>query len=611
MIADVPRTIAELPFFASGRYPRPDLVGWCRQDGIVLRSARDFVDRIRDVGLGLEAIGVTPGSRVVLLSESRPDWLTADLATLAIGGVTVPIYPTLATDQVAFILRDSGATVAFVSTAVQLEKLAAAAAGTELRTAIALDVVADGGPLPFELLTIDEVAARGHQRIVDGWGVGRSFQETARRVAPTDLATIIYTSGTTGQPKGVMLTHGNLVSNIAGVTTVLSLRPDDVALSFLPLCHAFERMVAYVYLTTGVSMMFAESFETVPRDLKLVRPTVMSGVPRVFEKLHARILATGRGASGVKRRIFEWAIGVAARKGRVAAGGGRLSAPLAWQARLAERLVFAKIREAVGGRLRFSVSGSAPLRPDIGEFFLGMGLPILEGYGLTETSPVLCVMPLERIKFGTVGPPLPGVELRIADDGEILARGPNVMSGYYNRPEDTAAALEGGWFHTGDIGALDADGYLSITDRKKELLCTSGGKKIAPQPIEGALRAHPLITEAVLIGEGRHFPAALIVPDFAALAAAIGVEASALGRDARAMLARVDVRARFTSAVEEVNARLAQFERIKKFTLLERELTMAAGELTPTLKVKRRVIEERFGAEIEEMYRAGPAAKGD
>ena len=604
MIEEVPRTIADLPFFAAGRYPRPDLIGWCREGGIVLRSARDFLERIRDVALGLETAGVDAGSRVVLLSESRPDWLTADLAALALGGVTVPIYPTLSADQVGFILRDSGATVAFVSTAVQLEKLAAAAPGSGLRMAIVLDEIPPGAALPFELLTIDELARRGHQRIVDGWGVGRSFLDAARRVAPEDLATIIYTSGTTGQPKGVMLTHANLVANIAGVIKVLALGPDDVALSFLPLCHAFERMVAYVYLTTGVSVIFAESLDTVPRDLKQVRPTVMTGVPRVFEKLHARILSAGRGSTGLKRRIFEWSVRVAQRRGRARAGGSQPSGLLAWQARLADRLVFEKVRAGISGRFRYAVSGSAPLRADIGEFFLGMGMPVLEGYGLTETSPVLCVMPLERIKFGTVGPPLPNVELRVADDGEILARGPNVMAGYYNRPEETAVALAGGWFHTGDIGTLDADGYLAITDRKKELLCTSGGKKIAPQPIEGALRAHPLITEAVLVGEGRHFPAALIVPDLTALATDLGIELHTVAGDVRGVLARSEVHARFTAAVETVNASLAQFERIKRFTLLDRELTMAAGELTPTLKVKRRVVEEKYREQIEAMYRS-------
>ena len=435
-----------------------------------------------------------------------------------------------------------------------------------------------------------------------GWGVGRAFQDEARQVAPGDLATIIYTSGTTGEPKGVMLTHGNLVSNIEGVNGVLNLHQEDTALSFLPLCHAFERLVAYVYLANGVSMVFAESLDTVARDLLTARPTVMTGVPRVFEKLQARILAKGREPGGVKRAIFNWAVRVAETRGRKLPGGDRPSAWLNLQSKLAERLVFHKIRAAIGGRLRFAVSGSAPLPVSTAEFFYGLGLPVLEGYGLTETSPVLSVVPLEAIRFGTVGPPLPNVEIRIAPDGEILARGPNVMTGYHPRQRETEEALAGGWFHTGDIGVLDEKGYIRITDRKKDLIVTSGGKKLAPQGIEGALRAHPLIGEAVLIGEQRHFPAALIVPDFAALCQSVGVTRPTDATGMAALLARPDVRAAFDAAIEQVNAGLSQFERVKRYTLLARELTLDAGELTPTLKVKRREVEQRYAAEIAGMY---------
>jgi long-chain acyl-CoA synthetase len=424
-----------------------------------------------------------------------------------------------------------------------------------------------------------------------------------RQVAPGDVATIIYTSGTTAEPKGVMLTHANLVANIEGVKQVLDLNERDTALSFLPLCHAFERLVSYVYLASGVSMVFAESIDTVARDLQAVRPTVMTGVPRVFEKLQARVLAKGREPGGLKRAIFDWAIGVAERRGRLLPRGGALPLALRVQSALADRLVFHKIREGLGGRLRFAVSGSAPLLPSIAELFYGMGLPILEGYGLTETAPVLCVMPLEAVRFGTVGPPLPNVELRIAEDGEILARGPNVMAGYYRRPEDTAAVMRDGWFHTGDVGSLDERGYLRITDRKKEFILTSGGKKLAPQVVENALRAHALIAEAVLIGEGRRFPAALLVPDFAALGRQIGAPPPADPASAHALLSRPDVRAVFDAALAAVNAPLAQFERVKRYTLMAREFTLAEGELTPTLKVKRRVIEARYRAEIDAMYR--------
>jgi long-chain acyl-CoA synthetase len=604
MIPSLPKSIADLPFFAAGRFPKPAMIGRCRDGQIETMSAREFADQVRDVALGLQTLGIGRNEPVALLAESRPEWLLADFATLACGAITVPIYPTLSAEQVTFILKDSGARVTFVSTPLQLQKLVwAAGQGVELQTVIALDVLDDAARCPFPVITLAEVAARGHRQILDGWGIARNFRDAVQAIAPDDLATIIYTSGTTGEPKGVMLSHANLVANLDGIGQVIPLGPDDIALSFLPLCHAFERIVAYIYFTTGVTMIFAESIDTVPGDLRRVRPTVMTGVPRVFEKLHARVVATGHEQGGVKRRLFDWALRVAERRGRALENGGTPSASLAFQARAADRLVFQKVRAGVGGRLRYAVSGSAPLRVDLGRTFLGMGLPILEGYGLTETAPVLTVMPLTRIKFGTVGPSLPNVELRVAEDGEIVARGPNVTCGYFNRPDETRAVFRDGWFHTGDIGVLDADGYLTITDRKKELLVTSGGKKIAPQPVEAALCAAAIVAEAILVGDRRHFPAALIIPDFRALARQIGAEMPAAGPEAERLLARPDVNALFAAVVDAVNARLAQFERIKKFTLLAAELTVATGELTPTLKVKRRVIEERFRRQIEAMYR--------
>lgn len=604
-IERLPATIAQLPFFASGRFPKPDLLGRCEGGAIVKISGREFLERVREIGLGLQALGLTAGDRVVLLAESRPEWLLVDFAILASGGVTVPVYPTLAAEQAGFIARDSGAVFAIVSTPAQLEKLAAVAPTLPNLKAVIITQPDAPHVKPFGALpvhTLDEIAERGHQAIRAGWGVGREFHDRARRVRPSDLATIIYTSGTTGEPKGVMLSHANLVANLDGVTRRLSLSQDDVALSFLPLCHGFERLVAYLYLSTGVSMIFAESLETVARDIGIVRPTLMSGVPRVYEKLHARIVATAQQAGGLKKTIFNWASRVAEARGDVLAANKPASTWLALQSRLADRLVFRKIRAGLGGRFRFAVSGSAPLGAMLGRWFCGIGLPLIEGYGLTETSPVLTAMPIEAIRFGTVGPPLDNVELKIAEDGEVLARGPNIMSGYYNRPADTAAAIKDGWFYTGDIGRLDERGYLIITDRKKELLVTSGGKKIAPQPVEAALRATGLIGEAVLIGDGRRFPAALIVPNFAALALQLGVEKPANEAAAAALIVRPEAHALYAAAIEGVNEKLAQFERIKKFHLLSREFTLDAGELTPTLKVKRRVIDSRYKAQIEGMY---------
>ncbi|HUF47450.1 MAG TPA: long-chain fatty acid--CoA ligase [Vicinamibacterales bacterium] len=603
----LPSTIAQLPFFTKGRFPRPDLLGRCEGERIVHTSSAALVDEVRDLSLGLGTLGMTRGSRVALLSESRPDWLVADLAILVAGAVTVPIYPTLSAEQVAYILRDAEVTVAIASTDVQYRKIREAAPTLpSLHAIVVLDPVATAGePRPVPVHAVADVTAAGHRRLTDGWGVAREFQDTARAVQPSDLATIIYTSGTTAEPKGVMLTHGNVVANLDGIRPVFPISDEDVALSFLPLCHAFERMVSFVYLLHGISMVFAESIDTVARDLVRVRPTVMTGVPRVFEKLHARVHEKGRAAPGLKGVLFRWASGVASRVGRARTGGGRETGWLALEARLADRLVFRKIHEAVGGRLRFAVSGSAPLRSEIGEFFLGLGLPIIEGYGLTETAPVLTVMPMDNVRFGTVGRALRNVELRVAPDGEILARGPNVMAGYYNRPEETAAVLVGGWFHTGDVGTIDADGFLSITDRKKELILTSGGKKIAPQPIEAALRAPDFVAEAILIGEARHFPSALIVPDLAALARRLGVGPPGDRAAAEGLVGRDETRALVQAAVDSVNAGLAQFERIKRFALLTATFSVESGELTPTLKVKRRVVEERYREVIEEIYRQG------
>jgi len=608
----LPSTIARLPFFAAGRFPKPDLIGRCLAGRVESINAREFVERVRDISLGLTALGLSRGDRVALLSESRPEWLLSDLAVLSAGGVTVPIYPTLSASQTAFILKDSGARIAIVSTAEQHRKVLTIAGDLpSLQSLVVIDaesgLKAGGLPEPT-CQTLADLAATGHRRILDGWGVARAFQEDAKAVGPSDLATIIYTSGTTGDPKGVCLTHGNLAANIAGVHAVLDLNESDTALSFLPLCHAFERMVCYVFLATGVSVVFAESFDTVGRDLAIVRPTVMSGVPRAFEKMHARVLAKGRESSGITRMIFERAMRVATAKGRALCERRPVSAALSLQARVADRLVFSKIRDGIGGRARFFVSGSAPLRSETAWFFLGAGLPLLEGYGLTEAGPVVSVTPLGGTRLGSVGPPLPNVEVRIADDGEILVRGPNVMSGYHGRPAETAEALQHGWLHTGDVGALDADGYLRVTDRKKELLVTSGGKKVAPQPIEAALRGDPLVAEALLVGDGRHFLSALVVANLAAACARFQCAPPANEAALAAFIARPDVVAAYQSVIDGVNAPLAPFERVKKFTLLSRDFNADPSAVTPTMKIKRRVVEAKCAEAIEAMYRSSNGA---
>jgi long-chain acyl-CoA synthetase len=608
----LPSTLAGLPFTVADQHARPDLIGRSTAAGVEWMSGRELADRVRALGVGLASLGLARGDRALLLAESRPEWLVADFAVLACGSVNTPVYPTLGADQVGFILRDCEARLAICSTAAQLDKLLAVAHTAAALTAVVVMDPPDVLPVHdhVTVYTFVDLLARGRQMARDDPAAARRFEERLSAVSPADLATLIYTSGTTGTPKGVMLTHDNLMANLRDICQVLSLSEADVALSFLPLCHTFERMVACVYLAQGTAMVFAESNDTIARDLLQVRPTVMTGVPRVFEKFQARILERGAALTGPRRALFDWAMDVARMRGRLVPDGKRLTLGQRLASVVAGRLVFRKVRAGLGGRFRFIVSGSAPLVPEVGRFFFGLGLSIIEGYGLTETSPVLTVTPHTAIRFGAVGVALPSVRLKIAGDGEILAQGPNVMVGYYKRPDETADALRDGWFHTGDIGSLDADGYLRITDRKKELLVTSGGKKIAPQPIEGLFRAHALVSEAVLVGEQRHFPAVLLVPDFAALAHELHLPRPADDAAAAALLGRPDVLAKYEAIVADVNRGLARFERLKQFRLLPREFTQASGELTPTLKVKRRVVEQQYREVIDGIYAASPGRIG-
>jgi len=596
-------TLADLPFHVSGRHPKPLLVGRAIGSNIVGESTREWFERLRDLSLGLGAFGVTAGDRVAIVSESRPEWQLTDLALLVAGAVTVPVYPTLSAQQVEYILADSGARIAVLSDNAQLEKIQHVRHHLPHLEAILLF---EGEPAPSSsIFTFASVLERGHARMVSEWGVAREFRDAARRVRPEQLATIIYTSGTTGEPKGVMLSHGNLIANLIASQSVLEVGEDDVALSFLPLSHSFERLVSFLYLANGVTTIFAESLETIRRDISTVRPTIVTAVPRVYEKMQANILAGGAALPQPRRMLFNWGLRAGLARARKELRSRSVGPILSLESALADRLVFSAIREKVGGRLRILVSGSAPLPISVAEFFAAIGLPIVEGYGLTETAPVLTVNPQDAPRLGTVGPAIPGVELRIADDGEILARGPNVMSGYYNKPEATAEALRDGWFHTGDIGTLDSDGYLTITDRKKDLLVTSGGKKIAPQPIEGILKQSPLVAEAVVLGDRQKFAAALIVPDFAALERRLrdlGRSPAGSESERDALVGRDEVVALYDEIVDSLNRELSQFERIKKFRLLPREFSMAAGELTPTLKVRRRVVEQNWRQVIDEIY---------
>jgi long-chain acyl-CoA synthetase len=599
--ADV-TTIADLPFHVMGRFPKPVTIGRCRKDDTLELSSKEVFERIRDLSLGFRALGISAGDRVAIVSESRPEWLLCDLAVLTAGAVTVPIYPTLSASQARYILQDSGARLAIVSTRLQLEKIQEVRhLLPALEAVVAMDEAAPGAPPSTSALALGDVERRGHARMTGEWGAAREFRDAARAVSAHDLATIIYTSGTTGEPKGVMLTHANLVANMRAASAALEISQDDVALSFLPLSHAFERMVSYVYLFSGVTIVFAESFDTVGRDMARVRPTVLTGVPRVYEKLHARIVDTAQAAGAARAAVFRWAVNAGLARAKLVLRGRPAGPITSLKTAIGDRLVYSAIREKLGGRLRFVASGSAPLASNVMEFFHAVGIPIIEGYGLTETAPILTFNPLHALRVGTVGRPIPGVELRIAEDGEILARGPNVMRGYFNKPEATAEVLKDGWFHTGDIGQIDAEGYLSITDRKKDLLVTSGGKKIAPQPIEGVLKQSPLVGEAVLLGDRRKYAAVLIVPEFTALERRL----KDLGRPpaARAeLVTRPDVVALYQEIVDALNRELSQFERIKRMALLPSEFSIESGELTPSLKVKRKVVEQRWHDQIEALY---------
>ena len=603
-------TLADLPAHIAARSARGALVRRCRADGFTDWSSTAFLDGIRHGAAGLLAAGLAAGDRLAIVSESRPEWLMVDLAAQTIGVITVPVYPTLAAGQVRDILADAGCRVAVVSDRVQAAKL------QEIRhllptlelvvivaPATAGGAVDQGGELGLgaSAIAYASLLARGAARLAADPGVEAAIEARRAAVSDESLATIIYTSGTTGEPKGVMLTHRNILSNVEAVIPIFQLTPEDTALTFLPLSHSFERTVVYAYLWSGLTIVFAENLETIARDLRATAPTLMTVVPRVCEKLHARVLASVAEAAPARQWLFRQALAGALARVRAAGGESDAVVPRGWRDRLFDRLVFSKVRARLGGRLRLIVTGSAPLSTDTGEFFLAAGLPLFEGYGLTETAPALAVNHPGRSRLGTVGPAVAGVELRIADDGEILARGPNVMRGYWNRPDDTAAVLRDGWFHTGDIGELSADGFLRITDRKKDLLVTSGGKKVAPQPIEARLKKHPLVAEAVVIGDRRRFPAALIVPAFDVLGERLRSLGLA-GGDRDALVTRPEVIGLYREVVDALNHDLAQFEQVKQIALLPTEFTIAGGELTPTLKVRRRVVETRWQDTIERLY---------
>jgi len=561
---------------------------------------REAAERVQALSIGLRELGVQPGDKVGLVSENRPEWALTDFACLASRAADVPIYPTLTAKQTEYILRDSESVAVFCSTAEQVAKVLEVKGGLPgLRHVIAFDAAAKRAGV----LTLAEVEAKGRAAA----GTHPDWKREALAVQPDDLATLIYTSGTTGDPKGVMLSHHNIWSNVQAVLQIIPIGPGDECLSMLPLSHSYERMVDYTLFQAGVIINYAESFDTVAANLQEVKPTVVLSVPRLYEKVYARVLENALSGSAVKRAIFFWAKRAGENWATHTLAGLPVPGGLAFKKKIADKLVFSKLRARTGGRIRFFVSGAAPLSADIAKFFYSAGLPIIEGYGLTESSPVLTLNPLERIKLGTVGKAIPGVELRFATDGEIFARGPNIMKGYYKLPEATRETVDAeGWLHTGDIGEIDSDGYLKITDRKKELIKTAGGKYIAPQPIEAMVKRNKFVANAVLYGDRRKFPIVLVVPNYDNLERWTKERNLSYGSRAE-LIALPDVHAKVEREVMGSLRELAKYEMPKKVILLEQDFTIEAGELTPTLKVKRRVVEKRYKDVIDRAYAADDA----
>jgi long-chain acyl-CoA synthetase len=554
-------------------------------------SSRELYRDVTGVACALGSWGISKGDRVAILSENRPEWAIADFACQVLGAVSVPIYSTLTAEQVAFILDDAGVRAIFVSTEQQLRKVQSIRERTPLEKVIVMDGVETAHAFHMERLMHDGRTERD-----------AAIDARATSIAANDLATIIYTSGTTGVSKGVMLTHRNLASNIEYSLKGFAFEGEQTSVSFLPLSHVTARHVDFALLFNGVTLAYCPFIDQLPQALREVRPTIFVGVPRVYEKIHAA--ADLKARDFPKRLIYQMALSVG-RAHRSQTLEGKIPSSVNW--RIADKLVFTKIREGMGGRVQCFISGGAPLGKELAEWYARVGIRIHEGYGLTETSPVIAVNTPHQHKLGTVGKPLGNVDVRIADDGEILVRGPSVFVGYWKRPEETEKAMIDDWFKTGDIGHLDDEGYLSVTDRKKDLIKTSGGKFIAPQPIENSLKHNALIAEAVVLGDRRKFPAVLIAPYFVLLEDWARTNQIQFG-SRKELIGHPKVQALYQGIVDDLNQNLARFEKMKRFLLIDEEFSTADGTLTHTMKVRRRAIEDRYRHLIEDMYERAEVA---
>ncbi|HXX28113.1 MAG TPA: long-chain fatty acid--CoA ligase [Terriglobales bacterium] len=578
------RTLNDIFFAIAGR---DDRVVMMHREAVRWRSisSSELYRNVVGVSRALRECGVRKGDRVAILSENRPEWTIADFACLLTGAVVVPIYTTLTNEQVAYILRDSGARAVFVSSEKQLEKVQTVRDQTPLKEVVVMDAVK-----ATPVFSMQEWMQKGPPES------DPRFDAAARTANPNDLATIIYTSGTTGTPKGAMLTHGNMVANLNVSLSDFPLGEGEISISFLPLSHVTARHVDFSLLSNRVTLAYVSFLDQLPQALLEVRPTIFVGVPRVYEKVHAQVDQRTKGFP--KRQLYRWAMAVG-RAHREDIMRGQTPTSLAWK--IADRLLYSKVRAGIGGRAELFISGGAPLGRELAEWYADIGIRIHEGYGLTETSPVIAVNTPKAHKLGTVGKPLPNVEVRIAADGELLVRGPSVFHGYWNQEEETKNVFSEGWFKTGDIGNLDAEGFLSITDRKKDLIKTSGGKFIAPQPLESSLKHNALVAEAVVLGDRRKFPAVLIAPCFPVLED--WARANQIVFSSRQELIQQEkVRDLYEGLVAELNRGLARFEQLKKVVLTAEEFSSENGLLTASMKLRRRAVEERYQRQIERIY---------
>ena len=591
-----PKTLNELFNSAVDRHRESEFLRFKASGDWRSLTFGEVARRVRELALGLYALGIRSGDRVAIWSENRPEWNLADLAALAIGAVDVPIYATQARSQVEYILADSAARAIFVSPAFAEDALAIKSRLPALELVISLEEISS------PVVGVEDLVDKG--RVLYGEQPGL-YERLWRAATAEDLATILYTSGSTGDPKGVMLTHKNLTANVLNSNRWLHLEDRrELALTYLPFTHIFERAVWYLYAHIGATIAYAESIDTVAKNLIEVHPTAMTSVPRMFEKIYAKIIERGLSAGFPKRQIFLWALAVGRRWAERKDRGEGIGPLLGLQHKIADALVFKKWREAVGGNIRIFISGGAPLAPEIAYLFLAAGLPILQGYGLTETSPSVSCNTGTRNRIGTVGPIIDGVSVRIAEDGEILVKGDTVMKGYYNRPVDNEEAFTSdGWFRTGDIGHIDADGFLVITDRKKDLIKTSGGKYIAPQRLESLIKSSRFVSQVVVVGNARKFASALIVPNMELLRGYAQLKGIQY-KNQNELLANSRVIDLINRQVDKYTGELARFEKVKKVALLEREFTTESGELTPTLKPRRSVIEKKYASVIDRLYEA-------